>query len=228
MFALFVVGVIIGIAGTLYFLMLLKTAKSKKSSDSNSSSEGSVIFLNFLILNKEEVVTGTVEAKLTSKFGNNSSTRYLASKLGKYAASRLPDSAVTEKIGSSITSALPTKLSEMGITAECKISFQQGPYFVAVVTIVKVDAGTVIAKSAGKEKASKYDTLMEIIGTQAVKDSLESNMVQLIATKLSDVLPIKLKDQFASKGVEATIAAKTESDQARYMFAMLESLEQKE
>ena len=43
----------------------------------------------------ENVIHDTVEAKLTSRFGNNSSTRFLASRLGKLAASRVPDSAVT-------------------------------------------------------------------------------------------------------------------------------------
>jgi len=133
-----------------------------------------------------------------------------------------------DKIGAGITAALPVKLSEMGITGECRIAFQQGPYLIAVVTIVKADLTTVITKSAGKEKAGKFGMLMEMIGTQSVVDSIESSMVQTIAAKLTDILPIKLRDQFASKGLEVTIVAKTETEQAQYMFNMLQNLEDKQ
>lgn len=135
--------------------------------------------------------------------------------------------AVLDKIGAGITAALPVKLSEMGIIGECKIAFQKGPYLVAVVTILKADLTKVITKSAGREKAGKFGMLMEMIGTQSVVESIESTMVQTIATKLTDILPIKLRDQFASKGLEVTIAAKTETNQTKYMFNMLQLLEEK-
>jgi len=124
-----------------------------------------------------------------------------------------------------VKSALPVKLKEMGITGECKIAFQQGPYLVALVRILKADIATVITKSAGKEKAGKFDGLMDLIGTQSVMDSVESSFMSMIAGKLSATLPIKLKDQFASRGLEVTIVAKTETEQAQYMFNMLHSLE---
>jgi PhoPQ-activated pathogenicity-related protein len=116
----------------------------------------------------------------------------------------------------------------MGITGECKIVFQQGPYLIAVVTILKADLNKLITKSAGKEKAGKFGLLMEMIGTQSVVESIESSMVETIATKLTDVLPIKLRDQFAAKGLEVTIVAKTETEQAKYMFNMLHNLEEKQ
>lgn len=93
MFVIFLIGAAVGIAGALYFLMLVKTTKKNKEDD--ISNEGSIIYLNFLLLNKEEVVKGTVEEKLTSRFGNSSATRKLAKKLGKFAAGRVPDAAVT-------------------------------------------------------------------------------------------------------------------------------------
>lgn len=120
---------------------------------------------------------------------------------------------------------LPTKLLQMGITAECRIAFKRGPYLVALVRIQKVDANLVITKSAGKEKATKFDALMDLIGTPSVKDSVDSNFVQFIAGKLSTTLPIKLRDVLASKGLEVTIACTTEEQQAKYMFSMLESID---
>jgi len=92
MFVIFLIGAAVGIAGALYFIMLVKTTKKNKE---NPDNEGSLIYLNFLLLNKEEVVKGTVEEKLTSRFGNNTATRKLAKKLGKFAAGRVPDATVT-------------------------------------------------------------------------------------------------------------------------------------
>jgi hypothetical protein len=92
MFVIFLVGAAVGVAGALYFLMLVKTTKKNKEDTGN---EGSIIYMNFLLLNKEAVVKDTVEEKLTSRFGNNTATRKLAKKLGKFAAGRVPDAAVT-------------------------------------------------------------------------------------------------------------------------------------
>lgn len=223
MFFIFLVGLALGGVGALYFLYLVRTSKKNKK----DQIDGALIYLNFLLLNKREVVIDTVEAKLTSRFGSGSTTKKLASKLGKIAAKRIPDSAVTDKIGDAITAILPVKLSEMGINGEARIAFQKGPYFVAIVHVRGAEVEKVIAKSAGKEKAGKFGMLMEMIGTQGVLESVENSMVQVIAGKLSDILPIKLRDQFASKGLEVTITAKTEPDQAKYMFAMLQSLEPK-
>jgi len=91
MFYIFLAGSIFGAICALYILTLIK---DKNKADEKVTT-GVLIYLNFLLLNKEEVVAGTVEAKLTSRFGNSSRVKNFASKLGKFAAGRVPDSAIT-------------------------------------------------------------------------------------------------------------------------------------
>ena len=129
-----------------------------------------------------------------------------------------------DKIGGTIVNIVPVKLSQMGINGECKIVYEKGSYFVAQIKIKSVDTSTLIMKSAGKDKLSKFESLMNMVGTASVKETVESNFVHMIAGKLSDVLPIKLKDVFASRGLDVTVAAKTESDQAKYMFQMIDTI----
>lgn len=119
---------------------------------------------------------------------------------------------------------VPVKLSQMGIHGECKIVFEKSSYFVAQIKIVSVDTSTLIMKSAGKAKLGKFESLMNMVGTASVKETVENSFVHMIAGKLSDVLPTKLKDVFAAKGLDVIVAANTESDQAKYMFKMIENI----
>lgn len=90
MFYIFLTGAIFGALCALYILTLIKD----KNKDDDKVA-GVYIYLNFLLLNKEEAVADTVEAKLTSRFGNSTRVKNFASKIGKFAAGRVPDSALT-------------------------------------------------------------------------------------------------------------------------------------
>jgi hypothetical protein len=87
MFTSFIIGLLAGIVLCLYFLVIVKQKKAKNNK--SNSVNGQAIYLNFIILDKNEAVQTGVEQKIQDKMGRGYFRDKIAKKLGNNKLSNL-------------------------------------------------------------------------------------------------------------------------------------------
>lgn len=212
-------GIVVGFAGCLYYLA---SKKIKSGGDLAAAVKGQSVYLNFLILDKSEVVQAGVEAKLSEKIGSGFFRDKLKKKLATVAANKVSDETVANKMSDKMIEIMPTKLFEMGLVANASRAYGKGSFFVVKLTILSADVQKLVDKVAGKEKANKFDEIMNIMGGKWAKDSLGESILPMICSKIQEKLPIKMKEVFDEKGLNCEITVKSDAEEAEFFFSCIE------
>lgn len=219
MFYTLVFGMIIGFVACLYFIV----SKKKKNTGNNSGAiiAGQSVYLNLTILDKTNAVTAGVTDKLHSKMGHGFLRDKIATKIGKVAGSRIPDSVIAKMMCGKMVEKMPRKMVEMGLTATAKKVYGKGSFFVIKLTLLQADLQKILTKVAGETKASKFDEMMALLGGQVAKDTLGLTVLPMIASKLQDKLPEKMQEIFEEKQLNAEVVVRTQEEQAAFFFDLM-------
>eukprot|EP00602_Paraphysomonas_sp_CaronLab_P010384 CAMPEP_0185024590 /NCGR_PEP_ID=MMETSP1103-20130426/7725_1 /TAXON_ID=36769 /ORGANISM="Paraphysomonas bandaiensis, Strain Caron Lab Isolate" /LENGTH=157 /DNA_ID=CAMNT_0027557605 /DNA_START=264 /DNA_END=737 /DNA_ORIENTATION=+ len=146
----------------------------------------------------------------------------IAQRMGKIAAAKVSDETIGGKIGEKMCEEIPGKMSEMGIVANASKVYGKGSFFVIRLSLVSADIQQLVNKAAGKEKGGKLNEMMSILGGKWAQDSLSTQILPLLCSKIQKKLPDTMREKFASKGLTMDITVKTESEEAEYFFDVLE------
>lgn len=212
----FVFGIILGFVAALYAIVHMKQKSEKDKMKSGIS--GVSIFINFLIVDKEKAIQQGVEDKVSAKIGKGFLRDRIAARAGNVAAKKVSDDTVADKMSGKMSDLLPEKMSEMGITATADKVYGAGAFFVMKLTLHKVNLQVLLDKAAGKEKANKFEDMMNLLGGNWAKESLADQMLPMIVSKLQAKLPEKMTEKMAEKGLVCDIVVKSEADEALYFF----------
>eukprot|EP01102_Stenamoeba_stenopodia_P015485 TRINITY_DN5283_c0_g1_i1.p1 TRINITY_DN5283_c0_g1~~TRINITY_DN5283_c0_g1_i1.p1 ORF type:complete len:205 (-),score=66.57 TRINITY_DN5283_c0_g1_i1:13-627(-) len=203
--------------------MAATAGNSNSNSNSSVAASFAPIYLNIVILNKDEVVKAQVSEKVGPlRFGL----------MAKFAASAANTMVSDEKFASTIAQKLidtiPEKVADMGIKLSLSKSFQRGSYVVLRAQITEVAHATLLSRAKGEEFAKKFaelQTLLDFFGVADAKATMAAKINTMVQegllTKLEEVLPAKLAE---SGNIEVTVTAKKDSDQAEFFFSFLSSL----
>ena len=187
--------------------------------DSGEDLVGETIFLNVLVENGSEGIETIVRESVSKSMGRGLISARIAKRAGQLASVALSDSRIGEKMSQRITDALPSRLEEVGITAEISREFMKGPFFVIKLVIMNVDMGTLIAVRTGEDDticSCFFSSLEKIMVSVGAKDDYDHSMNTFIAGKLQIILPERLGSVLESKGMTSAIAVKTKEEQPDY------------
>ena len=185
---------------------------------------GETLFLNVLVENCSEGVQTIVRENVGKKLGRGIIAARIAKRAGQLAYVAISDNKVGERMSKQVCEALPSRLGEIGISAEVERVFLKGPFFVLKLTILDVDMRAVLAEKTGEEDnafACVFDFLGKVMALCGRKATYENSINALIATKLQVILPERLGSVVESKGLTCAIGVKTKEEQAIYFFDII-------
>jgi len=219
-----------------------KASQSKKEKEKDSTADrGPVIYLNVIILNKEEVVKREVEKKLKGPM-----------KVFRGAGTHLANKAFTntkfsEKIGGALSENIPAKLEEKAnIKAKCECVYTEDALCVLALQILADDINLrAFVEHKVSERALNFiDHAMDILGVvrdmsrfyrwnddfiliqlgakEASEEFLKESLCDKIQQKLQSDLPQDLEKKLGEKkGVKVKVVALPEELQASWFFGQL-------
>eukprot|EP00470_Lotharella_oceanica_P002676 CAMPEP_0170179900 /NCGR_PEP_ID=MMETSP0040_2-20121228/19751_1 /TAXON_ID=641309 /ORGANISM="Lotharella oceanica, Strain CCMP622" /LENGTH=263 /DNA_ID=CAMNT_0010424275 /DNA_START=138 /DNA_END=929 /DNA_ORIENTATION=- len=201
-----------------------KASQSKKEKEKDSTADrGPVIYLNVIILNKEEVVKREVEKKLKGPM-----------KVFRGAGTHLANKAFTntkfsEKIGGALSENIPAKLEEKAnIKAKCECVYTEDALCVLALQILADDINLrAFVEHKVSERALNFiDHAMDILGVLGAKEAseefLKESLCDKIQQKLQSDLPQDLEKKLGEKkGVKVKVVALPEELQASWFFGQL-------
>jgi len=182
-----------------------------------------LIYLNIVILNKDEVVKAQVQDKVGPlRFG-------LMAKLAASAANTMvSDEKFASTIAQKLIDTIPEKVQDMGIQLSITKSFQRGSFLVLRAQVTNVTHSTLLTRAKGEEFAKKFaelQSLLDFFGVSEAKSTMVAKINTMVQegllTKLEEVLPARLADS----NVEVTVTAKKDTEQAEFFFSFLPSLQ---
>jgi hypothetical protein len=168
-------------------------------------------FVNILLLNKDEVVAKKVEQKTgTGFFG----------KAAAFAANKLvTDEKVTAGLADGLIAGVTKATSELGITADMEIKFQQGPFVVPL---------QLILSAKGEEFASNFTTLLTTVEALGLKDSVAQKIDEKIYGAINEGMMGKFKllipQKMAEQGVIVDVQVVSAEEEAEVFFDILQTV----
>ena len=129
---------------------------------------GETLFLNVLVENCSEGVQTIVRENVGKKLGRGIIAARIAKRAGQLAYVAISDNKVGERMSKQVCEALPSRLGEIGISAEVERVFLKGPFFVLKLTILDVDMRAVLAEKTGEEDnafACVFDFLGKVMNS---------------------------------------------------------------
>ena len=192
--------------------------------DASDDLLGETLFLNVLVENGTEGIQTIVKENVGKKLGRGLVAATIAKRAGQLASKTLSDNKIGEKMSERVTDALPSRLGEVGITAEISRVFVKGPFFVLKVIITDVDMRKLLTVRAGDDEpcfAGVFDFFGRIMAIFGGKNTYDHSINTLIAGKLQIILPDRLGSALESKGMTSVIAVKTKEEQATYFFDII-------
>jgi hypothetical protein len=211
----FVLGLVFGAAGALFVLVWLRL-KNDSAGESRTRDKGFILYLNFLLMNKEEVVYERVKGRIGSRFGGEGP---LSRAVASWASRRVTDEKVVGRIVERIVERTPERLKEKGIDGACRLVFCDKSYFVIELHITKCDSERLLLQSHGGRKLS---TLMSMVNSPTIEDTVSGRVLLRLKTQLQAILPERLEKVFLDNGVEIDIIVKQSDHQAKHMYQILE------
>lgn len=186
------------------------------------SLKGNSFYLNFMILNKEEVL----EKKITEKVGK-------ASRLGKF-ASKIANKGLSEEkfcrnMMTKMQEDIPMKIASKGITAIATGVFSKRNYFVLKITIVAIDLPKMLGdkskdKEAGLAKSQKVRDILAKLPV-FIRTELEYLMNLVIAGGMVKNMPTQMVLDIKEKaGMEVEIVGKDPTQQADFFYELMETI----
>ena len=194
------------------------------------ASQHPTLYLNIMVLSTpDDMIQEKIDEKVPSPFGFKGLRGLAKTVISK----RITEDVIAGKLAEKMPEALPDKMKEMGIEAECAQVFRRGAFVVVCISILHADVSKIITDKSGEETGKKVDkalawttSIARWMGKQEqLEESINNKMTQTIATqmcnKLSEVLPTKLGE----KGIEVNVKALMEEDEAQYFFGFLSLLD---
>ncbi|CAE8692806.1 unnamed protein product [Polarella glacialis] len=176
-------------------------------------------FLNFVVMNKEEVVKAQVQKR--TGWGDAVGTKRLGRLAAALANRKFTDEKFCLNLASKIEANIPEKMILNGISAHAELQFQKGSIIVVLVTIENVDIHKLIEVKADAKMADKISWWLSCLPNRAMTE-----VNGLIMSQLGNNLLTKLPDQIAKEmmevgGVQVAVEARPPKEEAEYLFALL-------
>mmetsp|Transcript_9679 Transcript_9679/g.10401 ORF Transcript_9679/g.10401 Transcript_9679/m.10401 type:complete len:215 (-) Transcript_9679:165-809(-) len=209
---------------------------SKESASSNSSTmTGSTaittiakthrcapIYLNILLLNKDELVGNKITEKTGKGFFGRAAA-YTANKL-------ITDEKIIGNLAQGLIDGVQKAITDLGIHAEISIKFKQGSLVVIRIQIAEIDTMQLILTAKGPEFASHFNTLLSsttALGmgdmvNERVHENIYGSIGEGMIQKFNELIPQKMSE----KGVNVDCQACSANDQAEVFFDLFEKLSQ--
>lgn len=170
-------------------------------------------YLNILLLNSAQVL----EQKVQSRLGHN----VLANAVAFAVQNLLTDEGLIERISYAIVDKLESATASIGITAQFKKVYTNGPYMVIKTSILAIDKMLLINAAKGPEFGGKFHEVLsclDYLGLDEAFSKIEENLLgkvnSALMLKFAEVIPLKLKAQ----NILVDIHTCTSSDQAEFFF----------
>ena len=120
----FVVGVVFGFLSCLYYLLILK--KNYQKQQEKEEIKGKSLYINFLLLSKDEMIKNKVEEKLQEKIGKGYFRDKITNKISEVAINKIQDHTINEKISKILIEEIPNKINTLGIVTKAIQVYCQG------------------------------------------------------------------------------------------------------
>mmetsp|Transcript_16182 Transcript_16182/g.24540 ORF Transcript_16182/g.24540 Transcript_16182/m.24540 type:complete len:231 (+) Transcript_16182:151-843(+) len=187
------------------------------------------MYLNVLVLNREEVIQKQVKEKVRAKqiklLRDRPGPKLLRNLAGSLAGKVVTDEKFSAKMGKNLSEKIPNQMAEMGITATAELLYVSGPYLVVVIHLHDIDISQLVEKKSGEKQSKVVKKIMGVLGKGA-EDGLEKLLVKQMGEKLKVKLPKEMKEKMKNeKGLEISIEANGKEDQADYFFDMLATMD---
>jgi hypothetical protein len=177
-------------------------------------------YINIMLLNKEQIV----EKKVSEKAG----TGFVGKLLASSAARLVSDETVMTNLGTVLMTKVVEAVDRMGIRAEMKKVYQQGPFIAIRVEIVSIDRMQLIRVAKGDEFANKFQNLLDALSDLGmaeqtlpkVDDNIAKKIHSGMMSKFQEVIPTKM----AENNVQVECQVVTREEQADTFFTIIENL----
>ena len=117
--------------------------------------------MNIFCLNKSQALKTVIKKKFSSAV--------VGRLVGAMASRLVSDKAFMRVLGERIMLMVPERLNEIGVTAQVDVAFSWESFLVVEIAILHADARKLIKKRGGKEKAEKFDKLMDLFGSRSME-----------------------------------------------------------
>jgi hypothetical protein len=178
------------------------------------------IYLNVLLLNKDELVTNKIAEKTGTGFFGRAAART--------ANHFITDEKIASNIGENLVDGVSKALGDMGITADFHVKFKQGAYVVLRIQIDEMDIMKLVVTAKGPQFANSFQDLLnaannlgmgESVGLK-VKEKIYGSIGEGMVKKFNELIPKKMEE----KGVIEDCQACLSSEQAEIFFAILDKV----
>mmetsp|Transcript_6669 Transcript_6669/g.14604 ORF Transcript_6669/g.14604 Transcript_6669/m.14604 type:complete len:209 (+) Transcript_6669:105-731(+) len=180
------------------------------------------IYLNIMLLNKNEVVKSKVTAKTGTGLFARAAGKALASTANRLVSSVMVMGAITEKVITNVEAAVAL----MGIKATLEKVFQQDAFVVVRVQVVEVDKLMLLRGAKGEEFAANFESLLTSLhhlgldGDTIVDKKIKDHIQDALMCKFAMLIPLKLQEQ----GVAVSLQVVTSEQQAESFFRTLKNM----
>lgn len=191
------------------------------------SIQGGYFYLNFIVMNKNEVL----EAKVKDKMGF-AGNRPIGKFAGYLAGKAVSDKTFCRKIMANMEKDIPEKMRVKGITATAKAVFSKRNFFVMKLTISGIDLPRMVeGKSedgSGAEKATKIREILAKLPA-IIREEIEFILNLVIAGGMVKNMPRQMMEEMKAKaGMEVEVFGKTHAEQADFFYEVMETFAVKE
>ena len=217
----FIAGTVLGVVGVLY-VVASKIVRARRA----DKSEGRLptFYINLVLKNKSEVIKESVKKKIGhGVFGIRQKIA------GSIASKIVTDTKFSAKVASKLAKGIPEKMALRHVDAETTVCFVKDNYAVISCSIVSVDTMKLLGEKLDPKKMSKFNTMLNLLGSCGLRDStefaLESQMAIAVEEKLreamADEIMLKLKNE---SGLESEVELKSETTQPHYFYNFLANM----
>ena len=110
-----------------------------------------------------------------------------------------------------------------GIVAKVDKVFQKDAFFVLQINIQEVDTMKIVEMKGGKDGAKKATQLDYILSSLGAKTMVDDNLLALAVCKIQDILPKRMSERMAAKGIVVDIDVKVAAQEALFFFETISS-----
>ena len=211
-----------GVSFCIYFYCLFFKKDYSSSSSSNSKSSSTAfakkIYLNVYFVDRKEVIRNIIRSKVPRN-------RPVIRALAKRAAIALLEKGIVERVASGLCKAIPERMDIMGVKTNVVIGYTQSAYCCIEVTLVSLDLLKFLTFNAGKDKGPNIVNILDTYSIPAVTEWLKRFILEFMAGKLCQQLPITMKEKLHGKmNAEVEIIACSEEEQGPYLIQTINQI----
>jgi hypothetical protein len=182
------------------------------------------IYLNLLLLNKDELVGNKVVEKTGLHSGG------LLARAAAFTANKfVTDEKIITNLAENLIDGVSKSIKELGITAEIAIKFKQGCLVVIRIQIDEIDIMQLIVTAKGKEFAENFNGLLTAAATLGMEETVHTKVHEKVYGSIGDGMKTKfstmIPQKMAEKGVFVECQACSHTEQAEIFFELYDRLQ---